>query len=140
MIEFMESLSKLRPKQERLHIQSESLHTPVEIPDGFTNDAKHQTAERVLEQVRNGVDRWLLEKPLYLYLTQRVSEDELHTIESSFGRDAKEKYYANLRKVAREASTDGLTVNNDVAWFSLYDNNPSARKKERLARLDKIKS
>lgn len=125
----------LWPKVERPKSSQESLNTPIDIPVGFSSDAKHQTAERILEQTRNGVDRWLLEKPLYIYLTQKVSDAELTTIEEFFNEiGAKEKYYATLRKVAQEAGVQGLTVNNDVAWFSLYRENPAAKKKEQMAR------
>ena len=131
----MERLSGSKSKQEQLRTSSESPNDRLEISDGFTKNAKFQTAKRILEQVRNDVPRWLLEKPLYLYLTQRVSDVELHAIETSFGEDGKKKYYANLRRVAQEASNNGLMVNNDVAWFSLYSNNPSARKTEQMTRV-----
>lgn len=129
------SMESIRLDSERSRVGPEGLNAPIDVPAGFSQEAKLQTAEWVLEQVRNGVDRWLLEKSLYVYLTQKVSDAELVAIESSFNKvGAKEKYYAVLRRVAQEASLQGLTVNNDVAWFSLYGENLSAQKKERMAR------
>ena len=125
----------IRPEIERRKSAQESLDVTIDIPTGFSKDAKHQAAERVLEQTRNGVDRWLLEKPLYLYLTQKVSDAELRIIEGAFNKiGGKEQYLENQRKTAHDAEAQALTVSYNIAWFGLYRENPSAQKPEKMAR------
>lgn len=105
------------------------------MPNAFTNEAKEEKAARVLEVAKAGQPRWYLEKVVYGYLTTRISELQRKSIESEFAKvNGKERYAKTFSEIGTAARADGLKVNNDIAWFSIYSENPLAKKKERLSK------
>lgn len=115
-----------RPPQPRCLETPEKL---VEIPTGFTNAARKEKAESILSQLQNNPSRSWLERTLYTYLTERVSREELETIEASFKKfGGREQYYENLRKVAQNAALQQIPSINDVAWFTLDNRTKPNRK------------
>lgn len=103
------------------------------VPVGFTESAKRERATSVLATLGEKPYREDVENAVYRYLTQRVSHDELRTLEDSFiGIDGDSKFAQSLQGLKSGATTKEFKVSDKGAWFGIYEKNPNARKRLRF--------